>query len=264
MNSFNEGAKRVGVTQASLSIAIKRLEDEIGVKLFNRSKQGVSLTKEGKDVLLLAKKCSKLFDDQFSKISLNSQAQAFKLGVHKDFYTFYLYPKLNSLVKKSEGLKIFVRDSKDLTEAVIREELDAAIIISPHIPTAKLRNIKLKSLNVKMIGLFEKYPILKKAKNFEEFYNHPWVATPSPMAEWMSDLDNFCSGVIVNSEDEVKKLILNGSGIGETVVEFFTEAELKKLTVSPIPTRYPEASFYFVFLGNRPPPEDLFASVQQL
>lgn len=49
--SINEAAKRLFVTQPSLSSAVKELEAELGVELFLRSSKGISLTTEGVEFL---------------------------------------------------------------------------------------------------------------------------------------------------------------------------------------------------------------------
>lgn len=46
-NSLNEAAKKLYISQPSLSSAIHSLEEEIGIELFIRSKSGITLTAEG-------------------------------------------------------------------------------------------------------------------------------------------------------------------------------------------------------------------------
>jgi DNA-binding transcriptional LysR family regulator len=45
--SFRQAGKQLHVSQPSLSVQIKQLEDELGVALFRRSKRRVEITRAG-------------------------------------------------------------------------------------------------------------------------------------------------------------------------------------------------------------------------
>ena len=51
MGSFSKAAESLGYTQAAVTIQIKNLEDELGVKLFDRMGKQVTLTNRGKKLL---------------------------------------------------------------------------------------------------------------------------------------------------------------------------------------------------------------------
>lgn len=51
MSSFSKAAESLGYTQAAVTIQIKNLEDELGVKLFDRMGKQVTLTNRGKKLL---------------------------------------------------------------------------------------------------------------------------------------------------------------------------------------------------------------------
>ncbi|NDJ51551.1 MAG: LysR family transcriptional regulator [Chloroflexi bacterium] len=49
--SLTEASYDVGLTQSAVSYSLSRLETELGVKLLERGRQGVSLTRIGEEVL---------------------------------------------------------------------------------------------------------------------------------------------------------------------------------------------------------------------
>ena len=53
--SINEAAKRLFLTQPSLSNAVKELENEMGIQIFQRSSGGISLTAEGREFMTYSK-----------------------------------------------------------------------------------------------------------------------------------------------------------------------------------------------------------------
>ena len=53
--SFTKAAKDLGVTQPTLSRRIEHLEQQLGARLFVRTKAGVALTPEGKSILQAAR-----------------------------------------------------------------------------------------------------------------------------------------------------------------------------------------------------------------
>ena len=52
---FAKAAEKTFVTQPTLSMMIQKLEDELGIRIFDRSKQPVTPTIEGEEVITRAK-----------------------------------------------------------------------------------------------------------------------------------------------------------------------------------------------------------------
>ena len=52
--SFSEAARKLFVAQSSLSSSIRQLEEELGIKIFERSKNGAVLTVEGAEFVRYA------------------------------------------------------------------------------------------------------------------------------------------------------------------------------------------------------------------
>lgn len=53
--SFSRAAERCAVTQSTLSIQLRKLEEYLGVTLFERDRSHVALTPHGREVLELAR-----------------------------------------------------------------------------------------------------------------------------------------------------------------------------------------------------------------
>ncbi len=61
--SFTKGAQKLHLSQPSLTRQIKDLEEELGVRLLDRSKQGVNLTRQGARFLIDAKRVLDLSEE---------------------------------------------------------------------------------------------------------------------------------------------------------------------------------------------------------
>lgn len=85
--SFREAAKKLYVSQPSLSQAIKELESELDVQLFERTSQGTRLTSEGSDFLQHAHQILSQVDLLENRFFLKEdQSQNFSLASqHYDF-----------------------------------------------------------------------------------------------------------------------------------------------------------------------------------
>ena len=87
--SMNRAAEKLYISQPTLTSTIHSLENELGIKLFNRTNQGVILTNEGKDFLLQARQIYQQYEMLRDKYSdKNNLRQKFKVSAqHYSFAT---------------------------------------------------------------------------------------------------------------------------------------------------------------------------------
>lgn len=87
VNSINEAAKMLFISQPSLTSALKSLEEELGFDIFLRSKTGISLTVKGSEFLGYAKSVIEQYDILDAKyISQNTVKRSFQVSMQH--YTF--------------------------------------------------------------------------------------------------------------------------------------------------------------------------------
>lgn len=92
--SFTKATEKVFRTQSSVSLQIKRLEEELGKPLFFRNGRGVSLSAEGEILLVCAQKILKINDEVQIKLSEKLKDKAVTIGVHHEFSMANLMPVL--------------------------------------------------------------------------------------------------------------------------------------------------------------------------
>jgi DNA-binding transcriptional LysR family regulator len=92
--SFTKAAENLHTAQPSLSRQIKDLEDELGVRLLNRTKQLVTLTDEGRSFLADAKRVLALAAETVESVRRlhSGEARALNIGYVSNLF-YDLLPK---------------------------------------------------------------------------------------------------------------------------------------------------------------------------
>ncbi len=132
---FVHAAEKCFVTQPTLSMQIQKLEDELGVKLFDRTKQPVIPTEIGTSILAQARivlreteRIKQLIDDQ-----IDSSVGELKIGIIPTLAP-YLLPTLYTYMRsKYPDLILVVKEAitEDLVHELKNNRLDCAIVVTP-------------------------------------------------------------------------------------------------------------------------------------
>lgn len=85
--SLNKAAEILYVTQPSLTGAVKELEKELGITIFNRSGRGVTLTNDGTEFLLYARQVYAQYKELLEKYGKAGNLKK-KFGVSTQHYSF--------------------------------------------------------------------------------------------------------------------------------------------------------------------------------
>lgn len=133
---FGKASEACFVSQPTLSVAVRKLEKELGVNLFERNKSEVKITPLGKEIVERAKRVLEEAEDikEAAKADKDQLASVLKLGA---IYTVgpYLLPKFItqlSLLAPKMTLEIQENYTANLSEKLHSGELDAIIISLPY------------------------------------------------------------------------------------------------------------------------------------
>lgn len=88
--TFGQAAETVNRTQSALSLQIKKLEEQLGCELFDRTNRRVTLTPQGEIFLGYAKRMIQLQWEAFSRLREPDVEGEIRFGTPEDFATHYL------------------------------------------------------------------------------------------------------------------------------------------------------------------------------
>jgi DNA-binding transcriptional LysR family regulator len=195
--SITEAAKRLFITQPSLSNAVKELEREVGLELFNRSAKGISLTVDGAEFLSYARQVveqEELLEQRYkgkkpSRQLFSVSTQHYAFSVHAfvelvresnaDEYEFTLREtRTYDIIQDVKNMRseIGVLYLSDFNEKVLRKllkesrlEFHPLFVASPHIFVSS-RNPLARRSSVRLADL-ESYPCLSfEQGDYNSFY----------------------------------------------------------------------------------------------
>ncbi len=128
--SFTRAAELVFKTQSAVSMQMKRLEEAVGVPLFERDGRNSRLTPEGYRLLEYARRIVKLNQEAVSAFSAAELSGRVRLGVPDDYADRYLPEILAGFSRSNPRAEVSVtcEPTSILREAVKNDLLDLAII----------------------------------------------------------------------------------------------------------------------------------------
>lgn len=140
--NFTKAAAKCFVTQPTLSMQIQKLEDQLDIQIFDRTKKPIELTEIGKKIVNQAKnivneadRIQDIVDQQKGFIG-----GEFKLGIIPTIMPTLLPMFLKTFVKRFPKVKLKIEEltTEDIIQRISDGNLDAAIVATP----LKNENIK--------------------------------------------------------------------------------------------------------------------------
>jgi len=132
---FGTAAEHCFVTQPTLSMQIQKLEEELGVLIFDRSKQPVVPTDIGAKVIRQAKVI--LQESERLQNTIDTETGAFngtlKIGVIPTIAPYLIPLFLRAFVEKYPGIEIIIDEitTKEVLRALHKDLIDVGIIALP-------------------------------------------------------------------------------------------------------------------------------------
>lgn len=251
--NITAAAERLHISQPAVSKSIKSLEEQLGGALFVRTKKGVILTEEGRELHRYIKTAIDYIRNAEHKFTdmVNLDSGLIRIGISRTLMKLYLLPFLEQFRKEYPNIKIEIYTNKasELVPLLRNGLIDFIIANMP------MKNFKdLEVINVMDIQdtfvVSRDYNIDKYELDIKELNSYPLILQPKGN-NTRDFLDDFLSKNDVYAEPEmslasyglVEDMTKIGYGIGY-LVENFIRDDLKKgrlikiKTNPPVPSRY--------------------------
>ena len=164
LKNITRAAQRLKVSQPNITVAIRKLETELEVQLFDRSQKQLTLTPEGSVFLKRIELALRNIDEAVLEVNDYKQLQkgTIKIGI-PPMMGAYLFPKVFSVFRHLHpnlDVLLFEEGSLSIREKLESDELDFGIIIVPD-STPNLNVLKM-SRNQLMVCVSQRSTLARK------------------------------------------------------------------------------------------------------
>lgn len=176
--NFSKASEALFITQPAVSKHIKTLEDELGVQLFERTKQGVKLTLEGEKYSLFAEEILNLYEEgKFVMNQVNNKYEGtLKIGASTTIAQYILPKILAKFASQHKGIEItlFNNNTEEIENLLIQKKIDVGFIEGvSRKPQLKYAEIGKDEL---VCTVSTNHPLAEKNScTIEDILQFPWV-----------------------------------------------------------------------------------------
>ena len=243
-------SKKLNLSQPSLTMQIKKLEDELGVKIFNRKNKPFVITELGQKIISQAKKV--LLEEKKINDIINQDKEIFtgklKIGITPSLVSSISDIIISSFEKKFKNVELVISEikSEDITNAI--EESDIDVGITPYF--IKTNNIIEQPLFYEPFVVYlPKNHRLKNIKklNIDDFeFENLLFTSESSISKQVSQLFkglNLNYTKIIESQNLQTYINLSDKGYGVVIVPFLNSLKFEnkssqfKEFIKPVPAR---------------------------
>jgi DNA-binding transcriptional LysR family regulator len=275
-HSFSRAALKLCRTQPAVSQAIRRLEEDLGERLFDRSTKSATLTHAGDALLPEAIRLLRMVDDTAATIRQLSQRHRAVLRIGGDEPGAHvLLPVLSIFLAKQPHVSIEFRPvaELDILGEVGAGTIDIGVTTSERVPPP-LSSVRVPVLATGFCALLPKQHPLASRRELPMTMFHSdrlvmlaGVPLPTPILTCATEEAAPPAGlfVVMPGVDSLKQAVANGLGIGivpRAVVSSLTPSA--GLVVIPLSAARVASALTLVYRGNEGAPNSVEDFVEAL
>ncbi|MEW9673735.1 LysR family transcriptional regulator [Ammoniphilus sp. 3BR4] len=222
LNSITRAAELLHVSQPSVTIAIQKLEEEIGVQLLDRSQKRLSLTVEGRVFFLKIEDILNRLDDTISEMKnyRDLQTGILNIGVPPMMGSF-LFPSIFSEFRKLyPHLELSIQEEGSLVihQKLESGELDIGIVNISR-PSPRIETLMITQEEIVAVFPINHPLVNNTAISFEQLRDQPLIIPKDTILQQVllekCQEHQFSPNIILQSSqlETIRRLVAQGVGI---------------------------------------------------
>lgn len=125
--SFTAAASELGTTQPAISQQIKRLEEQLATRLFDRVYRGIALTEAGEELFGHVQAGLQSIDSGLTAITRRHQHEVLQVATDFAFAAYWLMPRLHRFHQLNPDVDVSLVTS-ERSHGMLRADIDVAVL----------------------------------------------------------------------------------------------------------------------------------------
>lgn len=255
LGNITKASQELMISQPAVTKQIKKLEDQLGGRLFIRTKRGVLLTDNGKEIyqyVQQAMNCFETAQNHFSNLK-ELETGMIRIGVSTTLARIFLIPYLSKFHQRYPNISIqlFTDPSIVMRKKLKDGTLDLLVAKETLVEDQDLERIRVGKLHHVFIAGNTYSELKNRIIELEELKHYP-ILLPKIPSTSRSSFSQYCkehkieidSKIEVASSSLLEDLVKIGFGIG-LVTKEYAQKEIDSGEVFIVKTKYQLPSKYF-------------------
>lgn len=261
--SISAAANKLFISQPAITFQIKKLEEQLNISLFTRTKHGVTLTDEGRVLFDYVKNAVDTINNGQNAISnlKNLESGTIRIGVSTTICRYILMPYLEKFHEIYPNIDIYINNniSDNLIKELRKGNLDILIIFSPLSENKDLKIIPFTQVQDIFICNKKYYDLVNYKKDLNELKDIPFIF-PNSSSNSRIHLNKYLKDNNIELKPKLEVLSYNliidlvktGFGIGFATKEFVMN-ELKDKSLYEVKTtpKIPKRTIEIVMMNKK-------------
>ena len=258
--SYSDASDKMSLSKSAISTYIKKLEEQLNIKLFYRENNGIRLTKEGEQLFKYVEKSMEMIETGEKMLLQKNNIETGEISVAalSHIAEFYLMPRIEKIKKEHKGLNIKLITAptgEELLKLLENHKVDFILdttildINNNQIVSEKIKDIENIFISNKPIKIKQ----LKDLENYDFILGLEYTSTSKRLVRKLKE-----NGVHINSTLEIDitelkiSAVKRGLGIGYVMKDSIQkELNNKELYNVEVPMELPKSTLRLSYLSGQ-------------